>query len=172
LPPGSSRTAQFRASRWTTGSVLVSDPKFKSAAALVVNVGQIDDPKEREGLAHFTEHMLFLGIEKYRGPPYIARTAAPTTRVHASDHQLSIQMTAFAGALIAGAILHRQFNPEFAREVNAVTTRRCATYRTTPAAARRRARALQRKVAVEVLDRQQGHAQARRRRRRAFYEHQ
>src|SRR5262245_35283574 len=46
--------------------LLVSDPKFnKSGAALVCNVGQIDDPKEREGLAHFTEHMLFLGTEKY-----------------------------------------------------------------------------------------------------------
>src|SRR5438477_3080197 len=46
--------------------LLVSDPKFnKSAASLVVNVGQIDDPREREGLTHFTEHMLFLGTEKY-----------------------------------------------------------------------------------------------------------
>ena len=46
--------------------LLVSDPKFnKSGASLVVNVGQIDDPADREGLAHFLEHMLFLGTEKY-----------------------------------------------------------------------------------------------------------
>ncbi|MDC1255968.1 insulinase family protein [bacterium] len=37
----------------------------KSAAALAVNVGHFSDPIERQGLAHFLEHMLFLGTEKY-----------------------------------------------------------------------------------------------------------
>ncbi len=37
----------------------------KSAAALTVNVGHFDDPAERQGLAHFLEHMLFLGTTKY-----------------------------------------------------------------------------------------------------------
>lgn len=37
----------------------------KSAAALAVNVGHFNDPKERQGLAHFLEHMLFLGTKKY-----------------------------------------------------------------------------------------------------------
>lgn len=37
----------------------------KSAAALAVNVGHFDDPSERQGLAHFLEHMLFLGTKKY-----------------------------------------------------------------------------------------------------------
>lgn len=37
----------------------------KSAAALTVNVGHFDDPAERQGLAHFLEHMLFLGTQKY-----------------------------------------------------------------------------------------------------------
>ncbi len=37
----------------------------KSAAALTVNVGHFDDPIEREGLAHFLEHMLFLGSAAY-----------------------------------------------------------------------------------------------------------
>lgn len=37
----------------------------KSAAALAVNVGHFDDPIDREGLAHYLEHMLFLGTEKY-----------------------------------------------------------------------------------------------------------
>lgn len=37
----------------------------KSAAALAVNVGHFDDPTDREGLAHYLEHMLFLGTEKY-----------------------------------------------------------------------------------------------------------
>lgn len=37
----------------------------KSAAALAVNVGHFDDPSDRQGLAHYLEHMLFLGTEKY-----------------------------------------------------------------------------------------------------------
>lgn len=37
----------------------------KSAAALAVNVGHFDDPSDRQGLAHFLEHMLFLGTEKF-----------------------------------------------------------------------------------------------------------
>lgn len=37
----------------------------KSAAALTVNVGHFDDPLPREGLAHFLEHMLFLGSKNY-----------------------------------------------------------------------------------------------------------
>lgn len=46
--------------------VLVSDAASdKSAAALSVGVGSFDNPVERPGLAHFLEHMLFLGTEKY-----------------------------------------------------------------------------------------------------------
>lgn len=46
--------------------LLISDSAAeKSAAALNVNVGSHQNPKERPGLAHFLEHMLFLGTEKY-----------------------------------------------------------------------------------------------------------
>ncbi len=46
--------------------VLVSDPSAdKAAASLDVNIGSGSDPEGREGLAHFLEHMLFLGTEKY-----------------------------------------------------------------------------------------------------------
>ena len=37
----------------------------KSAAALAVNVGHFSDPEHRQGLAHFLEHMLFLGTTGY-----------------------------------------------------------------------------------------------------------
>ena len=37
----------------------------QSAAALAVNVGHFSDPENRQGMAHFLEHMLFLGTEKY-----------------------------------------------------------------------------------------------------------
>ena len=46
--------------------VLVSDPSAdKAAASLDVNIGSGSDPEGREGLAHFLEHLLFLGTEKY-----------------------------------------------------------------------------------------------------------
>ena len=50
-------------------AVLVSDPTTDQAAASVdVNVGAFNDPSGREGMAHFLEHMLFLGTEKYPDP--------------------------------------------------------------------------------------------------------
>ncbi len=46
--------------------LLISDPDAdKAAASLDVNVGSYHDPIDREGLAHFLEHMLFLGTQKY-----------------------------------------------------------------------------------------------------------
>nr|XP_022903817.1 insulin-degrading enzyme [Onthophagus taurus] len=46
--------------------ILVSDPTTdKSAAAMDVGVGYLSDPDNIPGLAHFCEHMLFLGTEKY-----------------------------------------------------------------------------------------------------------
>lgn len=46
--------------------MLVTDPKAdRAAAALDVHAGSGNDPADREGLAHYLEHMLFLGTEKY-----------------------------------------------------------------------------------------------------------
>ncbi len=46
--------------------LLVSDPGApKAAASLDVHVGSGDNPPGRAGLAHFLEHMLFLGTDKY-----------------------------------------------------------------------------------------------------------
>ncbi|XP_059607534.1 insulin-degrading enzyme [Phlebotomus argentipes] len=46
--------------------LLVSDPTTeRSAAAMAVDVGHLSDPDHIPGLAHFLEHMLFLGTEKY-----------------------------------------------------------------------------------------------------------
>ena len=46
--------------------LLVSDPDTKRAAAsLDINIGSRQDPEDYQGLAHFLEHMLFLGTEKY-----------------------------------------------------------------------------------------------------------
>lgn len=46
--------------------LLVSDVNTdKAAAGMSVNVGHFQDPEEIPGLAHFLEHMLFLGTEKF-----------------------------------------------------------------------------------------------------------
>ncbi|NVK43341.1 MAG: insulinase family protein [Oceanospirillaceae bacterium] len=46
--------------------MVISDPDTdKAAASLDVDIGSNADPAERQGLAHFLEHMLFLGTEKY-----------------------------------------------------------------------------------------------------------
>lgn len=46
--------------------LLVSDPSSdKAAAAMDIAVGTFSDPPELPGLAHFCEHMLFLGTERY-----------------------------------------------------------------------------------------------------------
>jgi insulysin len=46
--------------------LLCSDPSSnEAAAAMDVHVGACSDPDDVPGLAHFCEHMLFLGTEKY-----------------------------------------------------------------------------------------------------------
>lgn len=46
--------------------LLISDTDTdKAAASLDIHVGSRQDPKQYQGLAHFLEHMLFLGTEKY-----------------------------------------------------------------------------------------------------------
>jgi protease-3 len=46
--------------------MLVSDPSIeKSAAAISVAVGSLQEPKEFGGLAHYLEHMLFLGTKSF-----------------------------------------------------------------------------------------------------------
>ena len=47
-------------------ALLISNPDTpKAAASMDVRVGSGDNPRGRAGLAHFLEHMLFLGTEKY-----------------------------------------------------------------------------------------------------------
>ncbi len=45
--------------------VLVSHPSIdKAAAALDVSVGSLAEPNKVAGIAHFLEHMLFMGSSK------------------------------------------------------------------------------------------------------------
>jgi insulysin len=87
--------------------LLVSDPKFnKSAAALSVSVGQIDDPRDTEGMAHFLEHMLFLGTEKYPEEGeygrFIRQNGGTNNAYTTSDHtnyHFDVRHEALPGAL-------------------------------------------------------------------------
>ncbi|MGF1695936.1 insulinase family protein [Vibrio lamellibrachiae] len=66
LSPNDTNTYRYITLSNGLRTLLVHDQNAqKSAAALAVKVGHFDDPNERQGLAHFLEHMLFLGTEKF-----------------------------------------------------------------------------------------------------------
>lgn len=71
--------------------LLISDPTTeKSAAALDVNIGHNQNPWNRPGLAHFLEHMLFLGTAKYPQagdyPAFIAQHGGRYNAYTAAEH--------------------------------------------------------------------------------------
>ena len=71
--------------------LLVSDPETdKSAAALSVYRGSFHEPNARPGLAHFLEHMLFIGTETYPEvdsfQQYITANGGSSNAYTALDH--------------------------------------------------------------------------------------
>ena len=85
---------------------LISDPTAKqSGAGLSVMAGSWDDPEDSGGMAHFCEHMLFLGTKKYPGEEeyqtYINGHCGQVNAYTASDHttfMFSVANEAFAGS--------------------------------------------------------------------------
>lgn len=125
--------AQFRRMVLDNGLrvMLVSDPRFnKSAASMVVGVGQIDDPREHPGMAHFVEHVVSRGNAKYPGEnefiEYIGRNGGNRNAYTSSDHtnyQLEVRHEALEGALdrLANCFISPAFKTDMlSREVNAV----------------------------------------------------
>jgi insulysin len=111
--------------------ILLSDPDLnKSSAAMAIDVGSLSDPKDRQGAAHFLEHMLFLGTEKYPGEGdygnYIRSHGGFSNAYTAGDHtnyHFEINHDAFDGALdrFAQFFIAPLFTEEFTeREMNAV----------------------------------------------------
>lgn len=71
--------------------MVISDPSAdRSAAALNVFYGSYEDPENRSGLAHFLEHMLFLGTAKFPEPDeyqqYINTHGGSNNAYTANDH--------------------------------------------------------------------------------------
>ena len=71
--------------------LIISDPDTKKAAAsLDVFIGSTSNPEDRDGLAHFLEHMLFLGTEKYPDPDeyqaFIAQHGGSRNAYTANEH--------------------------------------------------------------------------------------
>jgi insulysin len=110
---------------------LISDPQAqKSAAALLVEVGSWQDPADYPGLAHFLEHMLFLGTEKYPIESdydrYIKAHDGESNAFTASDHTVylfSVNNDAFEEALDRFASFFKTplFNPSgVSRELQAI----------------------------------------------------
>lgn len=112
---------------------LLSDPKFNvSSASVAVEVGSLDNPKDREGLAHFLEHMLFLGTEKFPDvdeySTYLKNFGGYSNAYTSSDHtnyQFQVLPDGFKGALdrFSQFFISPLFTEEYtAREVNAVNS--------------------------------------------------
>lgn len=87
--------------------LLISDPTTdKSACSLDVHIGSMSDPWEIPGLAHFCEHMLFLGTKKFPSEneynKYLSEHSGSCNAYTASDHTnyyFDVAPDAFAGAL-------------------------------------------------------------------------
>lgn len=86
---------------------LVSDPgATQSAAALAVEAGSWQDPKEYPGMAHFLEHMLFMGTKAYPSEAeymqYMTDHGGERNAYTAPDHTnyiFSVNHDGFKGAL-------------------------------------------------------------------------
>lgn len=80
--------------------MLVCDAETpKAAAAMNVRVGQLSDGDEFPGLAHFCEHMLFLGTAKYPSEnEYQARR--PRVRARRGAHAHFSERAALLGACV------------------------------------------------------------------------
>jgi insulysin len=113
--------------------LLVSDPKFNvSAASLEVQAGSLMDPENRPGLAHFLEHMLFLGTGKFPDveefPVYLEKHGGYSNAYTAEDrsnYHLEVQHEAFKGALerFSHFFIDPLFSSEYIqKEINAVNS--------------------------------------------------
>ena len=112
-------------------ALLVSDPEAeRSSAALGVNVGSFIDLPEEQGLAHFCEHLLFMGTEKYPSEndyeEYLSKNSGSSNAYTSGDKTVfyfDVSNDAFEGAIdrFAQFFISPKFNEgSVEREINAV----------------------------------------------------
>ncbi|KAI0672916.1 insulin-degrading enzyme [Trametes maxima] len=124
---------EYRVIRLANGlqATLVHDAKAdKAAASLDVAVGHLYDPDDMPGLAHFCEHLLFMGTEQYpkenEYSEYLAKNNGSSnayTGTSNTNYYFNVSTTALAGALsrFAGFFHSPLFAPSCTvRELNAV----------------------------------------------------
>ncbi|MEZ4648030.1 MAG: insulinase family protein [Candidatus Eisenbacteria bacterium] len=113
--------------------LLVSDPKMqKSAAAMDVAVGSLEDPWDGLGTAHYLEHLLFLGTEKYPDVDgyneFLSANGGNSNAYTASErtnYQLQVNHDGLEEALdrFSQFFIAPRFDPDFVeREANAVNS--------------------------------------------------
>ncbi|OJT08672.1 Insulin-degrading enzyme [Trametes pubescens] len=112
-------------------AMLVHDVKAdKAAASLDVAVGHLYDPDDMPGLAHFCEHLLFMGTEQYpkenEYSEYLAKNNGSSnayTGTSNTNYYFNVSTAALSGALsrFAGFFHSPLFAPSCTvRELNAV----------------------------------------------------
>ncbi|XP_033106697.1 insulin-degrading enzyme-like [Anneissia japonica] len=111
--------------------LMISDPTTeKAAAAMDIHIGSLSDPWNLPGLAHFLEHMLFLGTKKYPEEnaymQYLSEHGGSSNAFTSGQHTnyyFDVGCEHFSGALdrFAQFFLCPLLNEEVTdREVNAV----------------------------------------------------
>lgn len=112
-------------------ALLISDPKIsQSAIAISVPAGSWNDPDQYPGMAHFCEHMLFMGTKKYPNEDdffrFVSDHGGTANAYTAGDHTVYM-FSSNNDSFIAGMdrISHFFIDPLFpassvARELNAV----------------------------------------------------
>ena len=101
--------------------VTVSDKNLAtSAATLSVGVGQFQDPDDAQGIAHYLEHMIFMGSKKYKKPneymQFISENGGSTNAFTATEqttYLFSINSDKFEAGLdrLSAAIKAPIFDP-------------------------------------------------------------
>lgn len=110
--------------------LLISDPTTdRAAAALDLHIGSSSNPRQWAGLAHFVEHMLFLGSEKYPRPDEYQEfirahggSHNAYTALHHTNYHFSIPPAQFEPALarFARFFIDPLFTPELVARERAV----------------------------------------------------
>ncbi|KII88123.1 hypothetical protein PLICRDRAFT_160956 [Plicaturopsis crispa FD-325 SS-3] len=124
---------EYRLIRLENGleAMLIHDAKAdKAAASLDVAVGHLSDPDDMPGLAHFCEHLLFMGTEQYpkenEYSEYLSKNNGSSnayTATSNTNYYFSVATPALSGALdrFAGFFHSPLFAPSCTtRELNAV----------------------------------------------------